>query len=89
MNILVSFSNANNCFVKNKLRIGALIVSLGTITASCHTLHQPKCYDVVPTGGKDTISKNDTIVKIQPVKPDSIRVTCYEMVAPDKNQEKK
>ncbi len=91
INIMVFFTKGSSWFVKKKLKVGALILTLTSI-AACHTVPRPTCYYVAETNGNDTINKidsKDSIVKKQPLNTDTIRVTCYEMVAPQKDIEKK
>jgi hypothetical protein len=89
INIIVYFTKGNTWIVSKKLRVGALILTLTSIVA-CHSVPKPTCYDVAISpsdGNSDSIAVNtkDSIAKIQPIKPDSIRPTCYEMPAPRKN----
>ncbi len=58
INIFVFLSKGNEWFIKKKLKIGALILTLTSI-AACHTIHQPTCYDVTvvkPTENEDSIA---------------------------------
>lgn len=105
INIIVFFSKGNTWFVKKKLKVGAMILTLTSITA-CHTVPRHTCYEPVQTKvdtdstnysrQQDSIKKadnnkriNDSIAKIKPIKNDSIRVTCYEMPAPIKEKQEK
>ena len=69
INIIVYFSRGNAWFIKKKLKVGALILTLTSI-AACHTIPQPTCYDVAApsnefndstanTNKKDSIYKAD------------------------------
>ena len=66
INIFVFFSKGNAWFIKKKLKIGALILTLTSI-AACHTIHQPTCFTVIePKGNTDSV--------INAKKQDSIRM---------------
>jgi hypothetical protein len=68
INILVFFTKGNNRFIKKKLKVGAMILTLTGIIA-CHTVPKPTCYDVTtipPKGETDSIANA--------IKQDSIKV---------------
>lgn len=67
INILVFFSKGNNKFIKKKLKVGAIILSLTGIIA-CGTPHteQPTCYiDTLPDKYADSIAEQKKLDSIK------------------------
>jgi hypothetical protein len=72
INVLVFFSKGNHRLIKEKLKVGALILTLSSIVA-CHTMPKPTCYDVTTIPSKE---KTDSIANA--IKQDSIKLAKNE-----------
>jgi len=82
VNTLVILTKGNNRIIRRKLKTGALLLSVSSLIA-CHTSSKPTCYSVTtlnkPSDSSSVVNKKDSVIKIQPLKRDSIMPTCYEM----------
>jgi hypothetical protein len=84
INIFVYFSKGNKWLIKKKLKVGALILALTSVTA-CHTIPKHTCYEPVQPDenkeNKNNMDKIDSVSNTNPTLKDTTKIIlCYEMI---------